>query len=88
MCLMKNKLTNHIKTKIGKFQVIHSPSKNFIWYKHLNINKNNKLYLDDYFKERKNFLDFETTFQSQFNIEKISYSKCIYSTIKTSVSKR
>ena len=30
---MKNKLTNHIKTKIGKFQVIHSPSRNFIWYK-------------------------------------------------------
>ena len=30
---MKNKLTNHIKTKIGKFQVIHSHSRNFIWYK-------------------------------------------------------
>jgi hypothetical protein len=30
---MKNKLTNHIKTKIGKWQVIHSPKRNFIWYK-------------------------------------------------------
>ncbi len=30
---MKNKLTNHIKTKIGKWQVIYSPKRNFIWYK-------------------------------------------------------
>ena len=30
---MKNKLTHHIKNKIGKFNVIYCPSKNFIWYK-------------------------------------------------------
>ena len=30
---MKNKLTNHIKNKLGKYSVIYCPSKNFIWYK-------------------------------------------------------
>ena len=30
---MKNKLTHHIKNKIGKYNVIYCPSKNFIWYK-------------------------------------------------------
>ena len=33
MYLVNNKLTNHIKDKIGKWQVIHSPKRNFIWYK-------------------------------------------------------
>ena len=30
---MDNKLTNHIKDKIGKYHVVHSPERNFIWYK-------------------------------------------------------
>ena len=30
---MKNKLTNHIKNKIGKWQVIYSEEKKFIWFK-------------------------------------------------------
>ena len=30
---MKNKLTNHIKTKIGKYQVLYSEDRKFIWYK-------------------------------------------------------
>ena len=30
---MKNKLTNHIKTKIGKSQVLYSEDRKFIWYK-------------------------------------------------------
>tara|TARA_R100000908_G_C3725601_1_gene126783 strand:+ start:75 stop:992 length:918 start_codon:yes stop_codon:yes gene_type:complete len=32
-----NKLTNHIKTKIGKWQVLHSPSKNFLWIKNAKV---------------------------------------------------
>ncbi len=32
-----NELTNHIKTKIGKWQVIHSPSKNFLWIKNAKV---------------------------------------------------
>ena len=27
------KLTQHIKNKIGKFNIIYSPSRKFIWYK-------------------------------------------------------
>ena len=30
---MKNKLTHHIKSKIGKYNVIYCPSRKFIWYK-------------------------------------------------------
>ena len=30
---MKNKLTNHIKNKIGKWQVIYSEERKFIWFK-------------------------------------------------------
>lgn len=44
-------------------------SKNFIWYKNFKMEKNNRLYLKNYFDERKNFLDFETSFEHDFNIE-------------------
>ncbi len=44
-------------------------SKNFIWYKNFKMDKNNRLYLKNYFCERKNFLDFETSFEHDFNIE-------------------
>ena len=30
---MKNILTNHIKNEIGKYQIIYSEERNFIWYK-------------------------------------------------------
>ena len=30
---MKNKLTNHVKSKIGKWQVLYSEERNFIWLK-------------------------------------------------------
>ena len=33
------------------------------------MDKNNRLYLKNYFCERKNFLDFETSFEHDFNIE-------------------
>ena len=33
MFSVKNKLVNHIKTKIGKWQIVHSPNRNFIWFK-------------------------------------------------------
>ena len=32
-----NELTNHIKTKVGKYQVLHSPSKNFVWIKNAKV---------------------------------------------------
>jgi len=45
-------------------------NKNFIWYKNFKMDENNRLYLKNYLNERKNFLDFETSFTSEFNIEK------------------
>lgn len=44
-------------------------NKNFIWYKNFKMDKNNLSYLKNYFSERKNFLDFETSFEHDFNIE-------------------
>ena len=45
-------------------------NKNFIWYKNFKMDANNRLYLKNYFSERKNFLDFETSFEHDFNIER------------------
>ena len=34
---MKNKLTYHIKNKIGKWQVIYSEERKFIWFKNAKV---------------------------------------------------
>ena len=34
---MKNKLTHHIKNKIGKWQIIYSEERNFIWFKNAKV---------------------------------------------------
>ena len=34
---VKNPLTDHIKNKIGKYQVIFSESKKFIWFKNAKV---------------------------------------------------
>ncbi len=49
-----------------------SPSyfKNFKWYKNLDFKKINKTYLDFYQKEKLNFIDFETKFEKNINLDK------------------
>jgi len=59
---------------IGKKVYIQNVSpqfnKNFIFYKNFELKKNNRFYLKQYFNQRKNFLDFETSFEGNLNIEK------------------
>jgi protein-L-isoaspartate O-methyltransferase len=44
--------------------------KNLIFYKNFHLKMNNSIYLNNYLKERKNFLDFETEFKKDIDIEK------------------
>ena len=64
------KLIKYIQYRAVIQHIAPSYFKNFTWYKNLNIKKINKTYLDFYKKEKINFLDFETNFEKNTNIEK------------------
>lgn len=75
---MKNKLTNHIKTKIGKWQVLYSPSKNFLWIKNAKV-AGTSMYrgplseIKDLLAYKKNSEEFDKWWDSLTDIKLKSY---------------
>ena len=78
------KLIKFIRNKAVIQNVSPSYFKNFYWYKNLDLKKTNKIYLDFYNKEKLNFLDFETKFEKNTDIDKnIKNINYLISYIKT-----
>ena len=78
------KLIKFIRNKAVIQNVSPSYFKNFYWYKNLDLKKTNKIYLDFYNKEKLNFLDFETKFEKNIDIDKnIKNINYLISYIKT-----
>lgn len=63
------KLIKFIKNKAIIQNVSPSFFKNFNWYKNFDLKNINNMYLDFYKKEKLNFLDFETKFENDINID-------------------
>jgi hypothetical protein len=79
-----NDITNHFKTKIGKWQVIHSPSRNFLWIKNAKV-AGTSMYrgildkeVDDLLTYKKNPKEFDMWWDSLTDKKLNSYFKFMF----------